>query len=106
MGVSFPGFLTSDFRGDYYVWDLELFFTAIFVVWAIFLWKSSKDTHESQTFILFTIWATTAHIAGMIMVAILRPSDLVHLVRDAVVLAIPLALVIAGYLKELRDYNR
>ena len=92
-----------EFRGGVYVWDFELFFTAISIVWAVFLWKSSNNPITSKTFILFTIWATTAHMAAMIIVGIIRSTEMAHLLLDASAFVVPLLLVVWGYRKELMN---
>jgi hypothetical protein len=103
LGVILPAWLTPDVRGTVYAWDYELFFVAIFAVWAVFLWKSSYLPSENRTFILFTIWATFFHIVAMLAVGFLRPADLMHLCLDAVALAVPLLLVVWGYVMELKS---
>jgi hypothetical protein len=90
-----------DFRGPEYAWDFELLFLSIFIVWAVFLWKSSYQPFEYRTFILFTLWATTSHVIAMIMIGLLNPEDRTHLLIDALVLLTPLLLVVWGYKKEL-----
>lgn len=102
LGVGLPLWLTPSVRGTVYAWDYELFFVAIFIVWAVFLWKSSYHPSENKTFISFTIWATCFHIAAMLIVGFLRPTDLPHLGLDAIALAIPLLLVVWGYVRELK----
>ncbi len=100
LGIGLPVWLTPDVRGTEYAWDYELFFVAIFVVWAVFLWKSSYRPSENRSFILFTIWATFFHVVAMLTVGVLRPADLSHLSRDAIALTIPLLLVVWGYVRE------
>jgi hypothetical protein len=101
LGVVLPAWLTPDVRGTVYAWDYELFFTAIFAVWAVFLWKSSYRPFENKTFILFTIWATFFHILAMLVIGFLRPADFIHLCFDAVALTIPLLLVVWGYVSNV-----
>lgn len=94
LGVSFAPYLQPEFRGDTYAWDFELFFTAIFAVWGVFLLKAAKTPQKHILFIDFTIWATIAHIAAMLVIGIIRIDDLVHLVKDAIALTLPLVMVI------------
>jgi hypothetical protein len=94
-----------EFRGDTYVWDFELFFTAISVVWAVFLWRSSNNPFVNKTFILFTIWATIAHILAMVSVGIIKPAELTHLLLDVGAFVIPVFLVAWGYRKELMSVS-
>lgn len=99
IGVSLPSLITPEFRGESYAWDFELMFTAIFVVWGAFLWKAASKPIEHKTFILFTLWATAAHIVAMVVVGLIRVEDFQHLLIDAVALSIPLVLVALGYRK-------
>ena len=103
LGVPIVTWLTPEFRGDNYAWDFELMFTAIFVVWGIFLWKAAGNLRENKSFIRFTIWATVAHIGAMLVIGTIRNEDLPHLLTDAIALSIPLLLVIFSYRQELRD---
>jgi hypothetical protein len=89
-----------EFRGGSYVWDFELFFTSISVIWAIFLWRSSGNPAGNRTFILFTIWATIAHMIAMLAVGVIRPTEMLHLFLDAGAFVIPILLVVWGYKKE------
>jgi hypothetical protein len=102
LGVSTPVWLTLEFRGSSYVWDFELMFTAIFFVWGIFLWKAANSPKENKSLIRFTIWATAAHIATMLIIGVIQHNDLQHLLTDALVLSIPLTLVVFGYRKEFK----
>lgn len=90
-----------EFRGNAYVWDFELFFTSISIVWAIFLWRASSNPLTSKTFILFTIWATVAHMLAMVIVGAFKPIEAIHLFKDAGAFVIPILLVIWGYKREL-----
>lgn len=92
---------TPPFRGEVYAWDYELFFMAVSCVWGYFLWQAAKAPQVQKLFITFTIWATTAHLAAMMVVGVVRPGDRVHLVFDAAVWLVPLLFVILGYRKEI-----
>lgn len=93
LGIELPSVFQPQFRGHAYVWDFELFFTAIYFVWGIFLWKASRTPRQHRFFIDFTICATFAHILAMLTVGLIRTTDLVHLLLDGLALAIPLGLV-------------
>lgn len=94
LGLPPTPYLQPEFRGDAYAWDFELFFTAIFAVWGVFLLKAAKTPQKHILFIDFTIWATIAHITAMLIIGIIRIDDLVHLVKDAIALTLPLALAV------------
>ena len=100
LGVSLPSILAPEYRGDAYAWDFELMFTLIFVVWGYYLWIASRTPEQHKLFIDFTIAATFAHIAGMLVIGLLRPDDFWHLLKDAVALAIPLGLVLYTRLRK------
>lgn len=102
LGFTIPPEISPEFRGQSYAWDFELMFVAIFVVWGAFLWKAATDPIKHKTFILFTIWATAAHIAAMVVVGVIRVEDLKHLFIDAAALSIPLLLVVFGYRKAFK----
>ena len=75
-------------------YQFELLFALIFLVWGVYLWKAAEKPTKQKFFIDFTIWASIVHLAWMILMAILQPADLVHLLRDATILAVLLGLVI------------
>lgn len=99
-GVSLPALPFLEYRGDVYAWDFELMFTAIFLVWGWYLWIASKEPQQHRLFIGFTIAATLAHIAAMLVIGLIRTTDLTHLLIDAVALSIPTALVAYARLKQ------
>ncbi len=99
LGISLPIWFTPEFRGQSYAWDFELMFTAIFFVWGYFLWRAATQPLEHRSFILFSIWATVAHIAAMLVVGLIRVEDFQHLLTDAAALSVPLLLVAQGYKK-------
>lgn len=45
----------------------ESMMTAIYVVWAIMLWRASGNPAKHALFIEFTIWATAAHALVMLI---------------------------------------
>jgi hypothetical protein len=42
--------------------------SAIYIVWAVMLWRASDDPASHRLFIDFTIWATVAH--GLVMMVV------------------------------------
>lgn len=86
--------IAPEVRGDIYAWDYELFFVLIFAVWGWYLWRASQAPKKYFFFVRFTIWATIAHIAGMLLVGVFRPDELTHLLLDASVFVIPLTLLL------------
>lgn len=75
-------------------YQFELLFALIFIVWGVYIWIASKQPTTHKLFIDFTIWASITHLLWMIIIAVLEPVDAVHLMRDAIVQAVPLGLVI------------
>lgn len=94
LNISVPNFFFTEFRGEKYIWDFELMFTAIFSVWGYYLWKISKNPLENLTFIDFTIWATIFHVIAMLLIGIIRSSDLSHMLKDMLGMGLPLLFVI------------
>lgn len=76
-------------KGGEYRWDFEAFFTAIYLVWGVYLWKAAKNPEKSALFIKFTVWANFAHAFTMIVVGILRPDEFYHLLTDSIVFIVP-----------------
>lgn len=75
-------------------YQFELLFALIFLVWGIYLWRASKRPDRHYLFVDFTVWASIVHLLWMVFVAVMQPADMVHLLRDALFLAIPLGLVV------------
>ena len=74
----------------------ESMLTAIYVVWAVMLWRASGDPAKHALFIDFTIWASVAH--GLVMlVATPMQKGVVMTILEGVPL-----LVMAGVLWWLR----
>ena len=94
LDISVPKFFFTEFRGENYAWDFELMFTAIFLVWGYYLWKISKNPLENLTFIDFTIWATIFHLIAMLLIGVIRASDLSHMLKDMLGMGLPLLFVI------------
>lgn len=45
----------------------ESMMTAIYLVWAVMLWRAANDPSRHSLFIDFTIWATAAHALVMLI---------------------------------------
>ena len=45
----------------------ESMMAAIYIVWAIMLWRASRDPAKHLLFVDFTIWATAAHALVMLI---------------------------------------
>jgi hypothetical protein len=45
----------------------ESMMAAIYIVWAVMLWRASRDPAKHLLFIDFTIWATAAHALVMLI---------------------------------------
>jgi hypothetical protein len=71
-------------------------FVAIYLVWAFFLWKASRNPEKHGLFIDFTIWANIAHGLVMILIGVLS-GEFHHLLFDGLTLILPSLLLI--YLK-------
>ncbi len=93
-GLSLPALPFLEYRGSAYAWDFELMFTAILIVWGSYLWIASKEPQQHRLFVDFTIVATIAHIAAMLVIGFIRTADLTHLLMDAVALSMPTTLVL------------
>jgi hypothetical protein len=90
---SFLKKFTPEFRGSTYQWDFELMFMVIFLVWGWYLWKASFEPKKHSLFIDFSIWANIAHGLTMILIGLLREGELIHLLKDSVVLLLPAILL-------------
>ena len=99
-GIPVPDYLVPDFRGTAYPWDYELMFTLIFAVWGGYLWKVAKQPKQYDLFIQFSIFATLAHIVGMLMVGLVHAEDLPHMIKDAVAMGIPFVFVTYFYYRK------
>ena len=47
---------------------------AIYIVWAVFLWRASREPAQHLLFVDFTIWATAAHALVMLIATPLQKS--------------------------------
>jgi hypothetical protein len=74
----------------------ESMMAAIYIVWAIMLWRASGDPTKHPLFIEFTIWATAAHALVMLIATPIQKGLLMTALEG-----LPL-VVIAGALWWLR----
>jgi hypothetical protein len=74
----------------------ESMMAAIYIAWAVMLWRASGDPAKHTLFIEFTIWATAAHALVMLIATPIQKGLVM-----AVVEGLPL-VVIAGVLWWLR----
>lgn len=63
-----------------YQWDYELMFSAFFLVWGIFLWKSSVD----EKFVRFSGMAFLAQGLTIIGLGFLRQDEAFHFFLDSI----------------------
>lgn len=61
------GRLAPYLRFQPYNASYESMMTAIYVVWAVMLWRASGDPAKHRLFVDFTIWATAAHAVVMLV---------------------------------------
>lgn len=90
------GALAPLLRFQPYNASYESMMAAIYIVWAVMLWRASSDPAKHPLFIDFTIWASAAH-ALVMMIATPMQKDLVMTIIEG----LPL-LVIAAVLWWLR----
>jgi hypothetical protein len=64
--------------------DFELMFTALFLVWGIFLWKASSDLEQNRTFIHFSACALFTHGVVFVILGFTKPEILSHMLLDSV----------------------
>lgn len=61
------GRLAPFLRFQPYNASYESMMTAIYLVWAVMLWRASGDPAKHRLFVDFTIWATAAHAIVMLV---------------------------------------
>ena len=74
----------------------ESMMAAIYIVWAVMLWRASRDPAKHLLFIDFTIWATVAHALVMLVATPIQKGLVMTVIEG-----LPL-VVIAGVLWWLR----
>ena len=83
-----------------YQWDFELFFAGLFLVWGIFLWRSTRTIERDMNMIQFTGWAFLMHAVTMIGAGMIRTQDFVHLLTDSI------PWYVLGFLIVYLEYRR
>lgn len=63
---------------------------AIYIVWAVFLWRASREPAQHLLFVDFTIWATAAHALVMLIATPLQKSLIMTAIEG-----VPLVLIAA-----------
>lgn len=64
---------------------------AIYIVWAVFLWRASREPAQHLLFVDFTIWATAAHALVMLIATPLQKSLIMTAIEG-----VPLVLIAAA----------
>jgi len=75
---------------------MESMMAAVYIVWAVMLWRASDDPPKHRLFIDFTIWASAAHGLVMLIATPLQKGVVMTFIEG-----VPL-LVVAGVLWWLR----
>lgn len=70
----------------------ESMMTAIFLVWAVMLWRASGDPAKHRLFIDFTIWANAAHGLVMLIVTPMQKGIVMTFIEGVPLLAIAAVL--------------
>jgi hypothetical protein len=63
---------------------------AIYIVWAVFLWRASREPAQHLLFVDFTIWATAAHALVILIATPLQKSLIMTAIEG-----VPLVLIAA-----------
>lgn len=74
---------------------------AIYLVWAVYLWRAAQDPASHATFLDFTQWANLAHVAIMVPSALTDPMYHSKLLTD-----IPFLLLLCGAIAYWRSARR
>ena len=72
--------------------DLESMMAAIYIVWAVMLWRASDDPAQHYLFIDFTIWANAAHGLVMLIATPLQKGLVMTLIEGVPLFAIAAVL--------------
>jgi hypothetical protein len=70
----------------------ESMMTAIYVVWAVMLWRASGDPAKHRLFVDFTIWATAAHAVVMLVATPMQKGVVMTGIESLPLLGIAVAL--------------
>lgn len=68
----------------------ESMMAAIYIVWAVMLWRASREPGQHLLFIDFTIWATAAHALVMLIATPMQKSLFMTAIEG-----VPLVLIAA-----------
>ena len=80
-----------------YQWDYELMFSTLFLVWGIFLWRSSKN----ETFVKFSGIAFIVQGITIITLGFLRQAEASHFFIDSI-----LWLILGFILLNSKNYGK
>jgi hypothetical protein len=58
---------------------VAVMFSTVYVVWAIFLFRSARDPSANRLFLDFNLTATAAHFAVMLIMAVTMPDEHQHI---------------------------
>ena len=86
------GSLAPLLRFQPYNASYECMMTAIYIVWAMMLWRASDDPAQHYLFIDFTIWANAAHGLVMLIATPLQKGLLMTLIEGFPLFAIAAVL--------------
>jgi hypothetical protein len=84
-------FDSGEGRGDPAV---AVMFCTVYVVWAIFLFRSARDPSANRLFLDFNLTANAAHFAVMLVMAVTMPDEHQHIagvIALGVISTVPLA---------------
>lgn|SRR5512134_896141 len=70
----------------------ESMMTAIYLVWAVMLWRASGDPARHRLFVDFTIWATAAHAIVMLVATPMQKGLVMTGIESLPLLVIAVAL--------------
>ncbi|HET9361790.1 MAG TPA: DUF6632 domain-containing protein [Vicinamibacterales bacterium] len=86
------GSLAPLLRFQPYNASYESMMTAIYIVWAVMLWRASDDPAQHYLFIDFTIWANAAHGLVMLIATPLQKGLVMTLIEGVPLFAIAAVL--------------
>jgi hypothetical protein len=73
---------------------VAVMFSTVYVVWAIFLFRSARDPSANRLFLDFNLTANAAHFAVMLVMAVTMPDEHEHIagvIALGVISTLPLA---------------
>ena len=86
------GSLAPLLRFQPYNAPMEGMMAAVYIVWAVMLWRASDNPAQHSLFIEFTIWANAAHGLVMLIATPMQKGLLMTLIEGFPLLAIAAAL--------------